>query len=197
MSFIDRVDPELRAGLDFFPPDLLDLKDIPGTRARFAVQFASLPAAAVEGVVSEDRLIPGPVGDPDLHIRVYQPRPRRMHLPALLWIHGGGYVLGDVEGEDAAARQLAQAVECVVVSVDYRLAPEHPFPAPLEDCYAALTWLAGQAGGQTTARASSPDCQPIRIDAELTGLSPQPRERRIAILKRRGKGMLRGQAIIH
>jgi acetyl esterase/lipase len=146
MSFIDRVDPELRAGLDFFPPDLLDLKDIPGTRARFAVQFASLPAAAVEGVVSEDRLIPGPVGDPDLHIRVYQPRPRRALLPALLWIHGGGYVLGDVEGEDAAARQLAQAVDCVVVSVDYRLAPEHPFPAPLEDCYAALAWLAGQAG---------------------------------------------------
>jgi acetyl esterase/lipase len=66
-------------------------------------------------------------------------------LPALLWIHGGGYVLGNVEQDDLFAQRIALAVECVVVSVDYRLAPEHPFPAPLEDCYAALSWLAGHA----------------------------------------------------
>ena len=146
MNFSDRVDPELRAGLDFFPPDLLDLDDIPRTRARFDQLFATLPVSAVEGVVSEDHRIPGPAGDPDVHVRVYHPSPRPVLLPALLWIHGGGYVLGDVEGDDAVARQLAKAVDCVVVSVDYRLAPEHPFPAPAEDCYAALTWLARQAG---------------------------------------------------
>jgi acetyl esterase/lipase len=146
MNLNDRVDPELRAGLDFFPPDLLDLNDIPRTRTRFDKLFATLPATAEEGVVSEDRRIPGPPGEPDMRVRVYQPNPRAAILPALLWIHGGGYVLGDVEGDDSSARHLAKAVDCVVVSVDYRLAPEHPFPAPVEDCYAALTWLAGKAG---------------------------------------------------
>jgi len=132
MDFNDRVDPELRAGLDFFPPDLLNLNDIPRTRARFDELFATLPVSAVKGVVSEDHRIPGPAGEPDVPVRVYQPRRRRALLPALLWIHGGGYVLGDVEGDDAAARQLVKAVDCVVVSVGYRLAPEHPFPAPVE-----------------------------------------------------------------
>ena len=145
MNFSDRVDPELRAGLDFFPPDLMDLNDIPRTRARFNELFATLPANAVEGIVSEDRRIPGPAGEPDVRVRVYQPSPRSALLPALLWIHGGGYVLGDLEGDDAAARHLSKTVDCVVVSVDYRLAPEHPFPAPVEDCYAALAWLASQA----------------------------------------------------
>jgi acetyl esterase/lipase len=145
MSLIDRVDPELRTGLDFFSPDMLDLTDIPGTRARFKEQFANLPAAVVEGVVSEDRRIPGPAGAPDVPVRIYQPSGRRALLPALLWIHGGGYVIGDVDGEDASARQLAKAVDCVVVSVEYRLAPEYPFPAPIEDCHAALVWLAGNA----------------------------------------------------
>jgi acetyl esterase/lipase len=145
MSVIDRVDPELRAGLDFFSADMLDLTDIPGTRARFKKQFANLPAAVVEGVVSEDRRIPGPQGAPDVPVRIYRPSGRPALLPALLWIHGGGYVIGDVDGEDASARQLAKTADCVVVSVEYRLAPEHPFPAPIEDCYAALEWLFGQA----------------------------------------------------
>jgi len=145
MSITDRVDPELRDGLDFFSADMLDLTDIPGTRARFKNQFANLPAAIVEGVISEDRQIPGPQGAPEVPVRIYRPRGRRPVLPALLWIHGGGYVIGDVDGEDASARHLAKTVDCVVVSVEYRLAPEHPFPAPIEDCYAALTWLFGQS----------------------------------------------------
>jgi acetyl esterase/lipase len=62
-------------------------------------------------------------------------------LPALLWIHGGGYVLGSVERDDLLAKHLARVGQCVVASVEYRLAPEHPFPAPVEDCYAALKWL--------------------------------------------------------
>jgi acetyl esterase/lipase len=64
--------------------------------------------------------------------------------PALLWIHGGGYVIGTASGEDAVCRKFAQALGIVVAAVDYRLAPEHPFPVPLHDCYDALTWLARQ-----------------------------------------------------
>lgn len=145
MNFIDRVDPELRAGLELLPPDLLDLNDIPGTRAKLKTLFGSLPAPVIEGVSSVDRLVPGPADEPAVPVRIYQPTNRPALLPALLWIHGGGYVLGDIEGDDARARQLAKTLHCVVVSVEYRLAPEYPFPAPVEDCYAALKWLATNA----------------------------------------------------
>lgn len=145
MSLIDRVDPALRAGLEAFPPDLLDLNDIPGTRTKLSTLFGMLPAPVIEGVDSADHHIPGPPGDPAVFVRVYQPTSRPALLPALLWIHGGGYVLGDVAGDDARARHLAKAINCVVVSVEYRLAPEHPFPAPVEDCYAGLKWLASNA----------------------------------------------------
>ena len=144
MSFIDRVDPDLRPGVEAFPPDLLDLNDIAGTRQKLASLFGALPAPVVEGVSSEDHHVPGPPGAPDVLVRVYRPDGAGMR-PALLWIHGGGYVLGDIEGDDAKARTLARNVDCVVVAVEYRLAPEHPFPAPVEDCYAALKWLAANA----------------------------------------------------
>jgi acetyl esterase/lipase len=78
-------------------------------------------------------------------VRIYEPDPRPETLPALLWIHGGGYVLGNVQADDLLAKGMTLALNCVVASVEYRLAPEHPFPAPLEDCYAALKWLAGSA----------------------------------------------------
>lgn len=141
MNFMDRVDPELRPALDYLPPDLLDLNDIPATRAKLASLFGSLPAPVIEGVGFEDRYVSGPAGAPDVRVRIYQPTTRPALLPALLWIHGGGYVLGDVEGDDAHSLRIAKEINCVVVSVDYRLAPEHPFPAPMEDCYAALKWL--------------------------------------------------------
>jgi len=145
MSFIDRVDPELRAGLEAFPPDLLDMTDIPGTRLKFTEWMAGLPAAAVEGVSVEEHRAPGPSGSPTVTILLYRPDGHPGVLPAVLWIHGGGYVLGQARDDDALARGLARNVKCVVASVDYRLAPEHPFPAPLEDCYAALRWLWGNA----------------------------------------------------
>jgi acetyl esterase/lipase len=74
-------------------------------------------------------------------MRVYRPEDQTQHLPALLWIHGGGYCLGSVEQDDYFVRQMVKEMGCVVVSVDYRLAPEYPFPAPLDDCYSALCWL--------------------------------------------------------
>jgi acetyl esterase/lipase len=76
-------------------------------------------------------------------IRLFRPAGVTDPAPALLWIHGGGYVLGTAQMDDALCRRFSRRLGITVASVDYRLAPEHPYPTPLEDCYAALTWLAG------------------------------------------------------
>lgn len=143
-------DPQLAAALDGFNqllPNGLELEDIPATRAFFEQLNAGMAAQAPEipGVVTSDHHAPGPDGDPDVMVRIYQPAERPDTLPAILWIHGGGYVIGDVDGDDLKAKAMCLAANCVVASVEYRLAPEHPYPAPLEDCYAALKWLAANA----------------------------------------------------
>ncbi|GCE29129.1 putative lipase LipH [Dictyobacter alpinus] len=87
----------------------------------------------------ENRTIPGPEGE--LPVRIYRPAGNDP-FPILLYFHGGGWVIGDLDSEDEICRSLTNKVGCVVVSVDYRLAPEHKFPAAPEDCYAALQWVA-------------------------------------------------------
>ncbi|QUQ63932.1 alpha/beta hydrolase [Kutzneria sp. CA-103260] len=79
-------------------------------------------------------------------VRVFRPASGRRSAPALLWIHGGGYVAGNAAFEDTFCREVAGRLDVVVASVEYRLAPEHPFPAPLDDCYAGLRWLADDPG---------------------------------------------------
>ena len=149
MSFIDQVDPELRVVLEKFPKiGLLDLNKIVPARAMMKKMFLSMQAGlpAIEGVTSRDESVPGPQGDPEVRVRIYQPVDRSPLLPALFWIHGGGYVVGDIDQDDRLMQQIVTRVNCVAVSVDYRLAPEHPFPAPVEDCYAGLKWLFAHAG---------------------------------------------------
>ncbi len=90
----------------------------------------------------EDRTIPGPAGD--LPVRIYTPAGAGP-FPGLVWFHGGGWVVGDLDAADGSARHLCVGAGCVVVSVDYRLAPETKFPGPAEDCYAATQWLAANA----------------------------------------------------
>jgi acetyl esterase/lipase len=81
----------------------------------------------------------------DISVRWHGPAvPRADPVPALLWIHGGGMILGNAAQDDAFCRHVADALGIVVAAVDYRLAPEHPFPVPLEDCHDALVWLAGR-----------------------------------------------------
>lgn len=89
-----------------------------------------------------DATAPGPAGP--VPVRVYTPRVEPP-LPGLVWFHGGGWVLGDLETHDALCRHLALACAAVVVSVDYRLAPEHPFPAAVDDATAATRWVAANA----------------------------------------------------
>jgi acetyl esterase/lipase len=149
MNFMDQLDPELRVVLERFPTEgAVDLNNIPAARAKMKKLFTTLQVTlpAVEGVTSQDQSVPGPQGDPDVRVRIYQPNDRPSILPALLWIHGGGYVMGDIEQDDRLMKQLVKRVGFVAVSVDYRLPPEHPFPAPVEDCYAGLRWLFAHAG---------------------------------------------------
>jgi acetyl esterase len=106
-------------------------------RTLAATRAAPLPVGQVE-----DRLLPGPGGP--LAVRLYwpdAPGPHRM----LVYAHGGGFVRGDLESHDHVCRELCAAVPCLVVSVDYRLAPEHPFPAALEDCLFATRWAHAHA----------------------------------------------------
>ncbi|ETB55966.1 esterase, partial [Mycobacterium avium 10-5560] len=76
-------------------------------------------------------------------VRLFRPAGAAETTPALLWIHGGGYVLGTAQQDDQLCSRFSRRLGITVASVDYRLAPEHPYPVPLEDCYTALTWLAG------------------------------------------------------
>ncbi|MGW1752471.1 alpha/beta hydrolase [Streptomyces sp. NPDC002092] len=104
---------------------------------------SELPAVP-EISVREER-VPGPAGEPDVLVRVYRPVSSGRPLPAVLWIHGGGFCLGNVDSVHLGAAQAALAASAVVVAVSYRLAPEHPFPAGLDDCWAALEWIAGHS----------------------------------------------------
>jgi acetyl esterase len=102
-----------------------------------AIQAAAGTGEPVHSVV--DRRIPGP--DSELPIRVYSPSPAP-DLPTLIYFFGGGWTLGNLDTSDAICRTLANAVPCRVISVGYRLAPEHKFPAAVDDCYAATAWIA-------------------------------------------------------
>jgi acetyl esterase/lipase len=148
MNFLDQLDPELRAVVEKLPTDRpLDLNNIPTARAKMNKMVTALLATfpPVEGVTSQDHSAPGAKGDPAVRVRVYRPDDQPSKLPALLWIHGGGYVMGDIDQDDRLMKQLVKRIGCVAVSVDYRLAPENPFPAPVEDCYAGLKWLFAHA----------------------------------------------------
>ncbi len=124
-------------------------------RARAAFAVAGEAVARVE-----DRAIPGPAGP--LPIRIYTPR-GEAPFGVLVYFHGGGWVLGDLDMVDALARALANRAGCIVVSVDYRLAPEHPFPAAFDDAYAATCWTvehAAELGG---------DAQRIAVGGDSAG----------------------------
>ena len=137
------IDPELTAALDAFPPIQLTPDSLPLIRSAMADMFtqqAAIMPASTDIEVSEHQA-PGPAGAPDVRVLVYLPKAGPRPLPALLWIHGGGYVIGSADQDDLTVKAIVAAVGCAAVSVDYRLSPETPHPGPVEDCYAALKWL--------------------------------------------------------
>src|SRR5262245_6413935 len=141
------VDPELVAFLDLIPSTPLTAESLATNRARTAAMVASLSVPNYPNLTVRERHVPGPAGAPDVRSLVYQPTQTTQPTAGLLWLHGGGYVGGNVDLEDVRARAMAAELGCVMVSVDYRLAPETPFPGPVEDCYAVRRGLAANAGG--------------------------------------------------
>lgn len=135
--------PEARAVIDAVAGGLVPEELSPAEmRAAFAASWQ--PSADLEDVASVvDRTIPGPAGP--LPVRVYTPFGSGP-FPVLVWFHGGGWVIGSLDENEATCRTLCNAVGMVVVSVDYRLAPEHRYPAAAEDAYAAVTWVASHGG---------------------------------------------------
>jgi acetyl esterase len=110
------------------------------------------PAQARQNTETAAPLLAGP--PPPLHrvedrrlagvpVRIYAPD-LPAPMPVLAWFHGGGWVIGSLDTHDAVCRRLAAAAECMVVAVDYRMAPEHRFPAAVDDCWAVTAWLAEQ-----------------------------------------------------
>ena len=150
LDIASQLDPEYLAAFNATPARTLDPSDIPGSvatlRAGMEKRRAQMAAAPLpDGVATEDRLAPGPKGAANVMVRLYRPATLPDNAPALYWIHGGGMVMGSVEMNDAYCGGLAQRLRALVASVEYRVAPEHPFPAPLDDCYAGLSWLASAA----------------------------------------------------
>ncbi|MFH8342730.1 alpha/beta hydrolase [Streptomyces sp. AM6-12] len=139
------VDPEIQSLLDTSDSGVFPLYDLDSVLAdpelyRPLRERPDTPAD--EQAKAEDLFIPGPGGQ--LRLRVYRPATDGT-LPVVLYLHGGAFTYGSPEAEEKHAQRYARDAEAVVASVDYRLAPEHPYPAAADDAYAALTWLAGKA----------------------------------------------------
>jgi len=140
-----RLDAEHIQAIDMIPDGLLDFADLADALTRINAHAATETKPQVDSSVSiSDHFLSGFEGH-SLMVRVYTPDVARANSPGVYWIHGGGYLLGDVSINDPWCSEMAQRLNVVVASVEYRLAPEFPYPIPLEDCYAGLTWFFGQA----------------------------------------------------
>ncbi len=157
------LDPDLARELATFPEgvdpgthlkDMNVIKLLRSTLDLLEAMGTSLPTD--ERVTVEDRSIPGSDAGADIPVRIYAPATRRGGpAPALAFFHGGAFVLGDRYTEELRCLRYAAEAQCVVVSVDYRLAPEHPYPAAVEDCFAGLEW--------TTSHPDDLDIDPNRV----------------------------------
>ena len=180
--------PDVQAVLDDLvaesvPP--LGTLSVEGARALHEDLFTP-PAEPIPVDTVRDLSIDGPNGP--IPIRVYAPHGDGP-FPVLVYYHGGGWVVGDLDSIDPTCRALTNVADAVVVSVDYRLAPEHPFPEPIEDCYAALSWVAAN----TTAIRGDPERVAVGGDSAGGNLAAA-----VALLARdRGGPSLVHQALVY
>lgn len=133
-------DPEIRAALERGPRmGTVSARVLDKIRADRLLENAQVPLS--DAVTRTDIMVPGPDGAPEVRLRVHRRKGLAGDAPCLFWIHGGGYVLGAPEQDDLRFDRWCQRFDVVGVAVQYRLAPEHPYPAPVEDCYAGLRWV--------------------------------------------------------
>ena len=138
--------------------------------ARAKLRQVQAPPDLLPQLRIEERTVAG-----DLPVRIYWPPVAEHHdLPVVVFCHGGGWSIGDLDTHDPVARGHAVGAEAIVVSVDYRLAPEHPFPAGVEDCWAALRWVgehAAELGGDPARIAVAGDSAGANLSAVMAHLA--------------------------
>jgi acetyl esterase/lipase len=152
------IDPAIAADLELFPINLTELtvETLPEVR-EFRMQMLGALELS-DAVERTDHVVPGPEGAPDLVVRVHRPKDTPGRLPCIYSIHGGGYVIGSYDMDDLRFDNWCPSLGAVGVSVEYRLAPETPYPGPLEDCYAGLEWVFQNADS-------------LGVDADRIGIS--------------------------
>ena len=138
MNYRDRVHPDLLEMYDAGAELELDFPGYLRKMMKDEYEITGLPVS--DEVEVSEKYIAGKDGE-DIYIRIYRPVNEEKIRPALLWIHGGGYIGGFIKKDEGLCIRFVTEARCVVVSVEYRLAPEYPYPIPLEDCYSALEWL--------------------------------------------------------
>lgn len=139
-------DPELAEALAQLPDTTIGMSDPVAAREGFSAMTSAMNADLnTAGITIEDRTIEGASGAPDIPVRILTPQGIAGDVPALMHIHGGGFVIGDLDSEMGSIVALCRHLQIVVVSVDYRLAPETPYPGGLEDCYSAWLWTVENA----------------------------------------------------
>jgi acetyl esterase len=141
-----RLDPEIEAivaamqALPGPPPEDVPIEE---ARAGHEAETAELSGPGQAVAEARDHRVPGPAGE--IPVRIYSPAGAHGPLPVVAYFHGGGWALGSIDSFDTVCRALANAACALVASVGYRLAPEHRFPAAVDDCLAATRWLASSA----------------------------------------------------
>ena len=151
MNIQNRIDPAsslpLEELLNTLPGGFNAIEDIKERRnvinSLIGMMTAELPP--IDNIVIEDRNIAAPDALLELVVRIYKPTRISGSHPGILFIHGGGMIMGSIETENHKAAMLCETIQSIVVSVEYRLAPENPYPAQVQDCYAALVWMSKNA----------------------------------------------------
>lgn len=133
----EKIHSDLKEKFQTMPK--VDFTDVPTIRKATTPDKAKLPVDNT--VFVQDRIISDYENIPALRVRVYTPKTEEKEYPALLWIHGGGYLFGSPEANEGLLIRIAKETKSIVVAPDYRLAPEHAYPAAIDDCYTALKWL--------------------------------------------------------
>lgn len=143
MSTRDRIDPESRIPLEgllqALPGGFNSIPDIVQRREVLSQMLAASEVPTNPNIAVSNHVAPGPAGE--IAVRVYSPKKASKPAAGLIYIHGGGMIMGGLDGQDATCQMMAERLGAVIASVDYRKAPENPYPAAPEDCYAAASWV--------------------------------------------------------
>jgi acetyl esterase/lipase len=146
MSTIELVDPELRDTLALWPLLPLTADSLTQRRADSLKGSGAVPQPDLPDITADEIRVESAFGAKPIRVLTYRPVKSDNPFPTIVHIHGGGFVMGAPEMKDVENRLLASELKCAIYSVDYRLAPEAPHPAPLEDIYSVFTWLYANAG---------------------------------------------------